>query len=176
MSVRPNSFILSELNPSQNLTARILKIRFNIILPATPKTTKNFSLCTRTLSRHSKQVSGLSYCLTSLKNKRHIVYRIRACVQKWGQNICYILVWIWLKIMDYLIVVIQCDSFGTRPKKMRISQRLFIRFWTCICDYIPCFMRSMSILVCRSLTSWSHRDNDWRLAPCRAQPCHCVVR
>ena len=23
---------------------------------------------------------------------------------------------------------IQCDSFGTRPKKMRISQRLFIRF------------------------------------------------
>ena len=34
----------------------------------------------------------------------------------------------------------------------------------------------MSILVCRSLTSWRHRDNDWRLAPCRAQPCHCVVR
>jgi len=31
---------------------------------------------------------------------------------------------------------IQCDSFGTRPKKMRISQRLFIRFWTCIYDYI----------------------------------------
>ena len=29
---------------------------------------------------------------------------------------------------------------------MRISQRLFIRFWTCIYDYIPCFMRSMSIL------------------------------
>ena len=24
--------------------------------------------------------------------------------------------------------IIQCDSFGTRPKKMRISQRLFIRF------------------------------------------------
>ena len=23
---------------------------------------------------------------------------------------------------------VQCDSFGTRPKKMRISQRLFIRF------------------------------------------------
>jgi hypothetical protein len=41
---------------------------------------------------------------------------------------------------------VQCDSFGTRPKKMRISQRLFIRFWTGICDYIPCFMRSMSIL------------------------------
>ena len=36
-------------------------------------------------------------------------------------------------------------------------------------------MRSMSILVCHSLTSWRHRDNDWRLAPCRAQPCHCVV-
>ena len=35
---------------------------------------------------------------------------------------------------------------------MRISQRLFIRFWTCIYDYIPCFMRSMSILVCLSLT------------------------
>ena len=28
--------------------------------------------------------------------------------------------------------IIQCDSFGTRPKKMRISQRLFTRFWTCI--------------------------------------------
>jgi len=25
-------------------------------------------------------------------------------------------------------IIIQCDSFGTRPKKMRISQRLFIRF------------------------------------------------
>jgi len=37
-------------------------------------------------------------------------------------------------------LLIQCDSFGTRPKKMRISQRLFIRFWTCIYDYIPCFM------------------------------------
>ena len=46
--------------------------------------------------------------------------------------------------------VVQCDSFGTRPKKMRISQRLFIRFWTCVYDYIPCFMTSMSILV-----SWS---------------------
>ena len=22
----------------------------------------------------------------------------------------------------------QCDTFGTRPKKMRVSQRLFIRF------------------------------------------------
>ena len=64
---------------------------------------------------------------------------------------------------------IHCDSFGTRPKKMLISQRLFIRFWTCIYDYIPCFMRSMSILVCRSLTSWRHRDNDWRLVPCRAK-------
>ena len=54
--------------------------------------------------------------------------------------------------------------------------RLFIRFWTCIYDHISCFMRSMSILVCRSLKSWRHRDNDWRLAPCRPQPCHCVVR
>ena len=25
-------------------------------------------------------------------------------------------------------VIVQCNSFGTRPKKMRISQRLFIRF------------------------------------------------
>ena len=72
--------------------------------------------------------------------------------------------------------VLRCNTFGTRPKKMRISQRLFIRFWACIYDYIPCFMRSMPILVCRSLTSWRHRDNDWRLAPCRARPCHCVVR
>ena len=37
---------------------------------------------------------------------------------------------------------------------MRISQKLFIRFWTCIYDYIPCFMRSISILLCRSLTGW----------------------
>ena len=73
------------------------------------------------------------------------------------------------------IIYVQCDSFGTRPKKMRISQRLFIRFWTCIYDYIPWFMKSISILVCRSLTSWRHRDNDWHLVPCRAQPCHCVV-
>jgi hypothetical protein len=41
---------------------------------------------------------------------------------------------------------IQCDSFGTKPKKIQISQRLFNRFWTCIYDYIPCFIRSMSIL------------------------------
>ena len=40
----------------------------------------------------------------------------------------------------------QGDSFGTRPKKMRISQRLFIRFWTGIYDCTPCFMKSMSIL------------------------------
>ena len=76
----------------------------------------------------------------------------------------------------YIHTHIQGDSFGARPKKMRISQRLFIRFWTYIYDYIPCFMRSMSIFVCRSLTSWRHRENDWRLAPCRAQPCHSVVR
>ena len=30
--------------------------------------------------------------------------------------------------IDSPVVNIQCDSFGTRPKKMRISQRLFIRF------------------------------------------------
>jgi len=44
-----------------------------------------------------------------------------------------------LMFMDPCIII-QCDSFGTRPKKMRISQRPFIRFWTCIYDYIPCFM------------------------------------
>ena len=44
------------------------------------------------------------------------------------------------------VVEILGDSFGTRPKKLRISQRLFVRFWTCIYDYIPCFMKSMSIL------------------------------
>ena len=27
-----------------------------------------------------------------------------------------------------MICIVKCDSFGTRPKKMRISQRLFIRF------------------------------------------------
>ena len=42
--------------------------------------------------------------------------------------------------------LIQSDSFGTRPKKMRISQRLFIRFLTCVYDHIPSFMKSMSIL------------------------------
>ena len=26
------------------------------------------------------------------------------------------------------------------------------------------------------LTSWRHRDKNWCMAPCRAQPCHCVVR
>ena len=59
-----------------------------------------------------------------------------------------------LTVRFFQNMVIQCDSFGTRPKKMRISQRLFIRFWTCIFDYIPCFRRSMSILLCRSLTGW----------------------
>ena len=43
-------------------------------------------------------------------------------------------------------MVIQGDSFGTKPKKTRISQRLFIRFSTCIYDYIPCSMKSMSML------------------------------
>ena len=75
-----------------------------------------------------------------------------------------------------IAIWVQCDSFGTRPKKMWIPQRLFVRFWTCIYDCISCFMRSMSILVCRSLTSWRHQDNGWRLAPCRAKQCHCVVR
>ena len=102
-------------------------------------------------------------------------------------------------LFDVTIIIIQSDSFGTRPKKMRISERLFIRFWTCIYDYIPCFMRSMSILLCRSLDrlsktnhfpvvkgtwdmgkeeekSWRHRENDWLLVPCRALPCHCVVQ
>jgi len=51
-----------------------------------------------------------------------------------------------LTVTSLYISQVQCDSFGTRPKKMRISLRLFIRFWTCIYDYIPCFMRSMSIL------------------------------
>ena len=78
--------------------------------------------------------------------------------------------------VSIISTLIQCDSFGTRPKKMWIFQRLFIRFWTCIYDYIPCFMRSMLIPVCRSVTSRCHRDNDWRPAPCRAQPCYCVVR
>ena len=29
---------------------------------------------------------------------------------------------------ELILRKVQCDSFGTRPKKMRISQRLFIRF------------------------------------------------
>ena len=84
--------------------------------------------------------------------------------------------WQLFSVGVFPLIHVQGDSFGTRPKKMRISQRLFIRFWTCIYDYIPSFMRSMSIIVCRCLTSWRDRDNDWLLAPCHAQPCHCVVR
>ena len=39
----------------------------------------------------------------------------------------------WLAIRNWqdnrlVTLLIQSDSFGTRPKKMRISQRLFIRF------------------------------------------------
>jgi hypothetical protein len=30
--------------------------------------------------------------------------------------------------------IVQGDSFGTRPKKMRISQRLFTRFWINFCN------------------------------------------
>ena len=49
--------------------------------------------------------------------------------------------------------IIQGDSFGTRPKKMRISQRLFIRFWTCIYDYcIWTFPASPLVSTC---FSWS---------------------
>ena len=51
-----------------------------------------------------------------------------------------------ISIQSKLKNVIQGDSFFTRPKEMRISQRLFIRFWTCIYDYISYFMKSMSIL------------------------------
>jgi hypothetical protein len=50
------------------------------------------------------------------------------------------------EVMFASIRKIQGDSFGTGHKKMLISQRLFIRFRTCIYNYIPCFMRSMSIL------------------------------
>jgi hypothetical protein len=47
----------------------------------------------------------------------------------------------------------QGDSFGTRPKKMRISQRLFFRFWTCIYNYyIWTFPASPVVSTC---FSWS---------------------
>jgi hypothetical protein len=39
------------------------------------------------------------------------------------------------------LYIIQGDSFGTGLEKMRISQRLFIRFCTCIYDYRHGFMR-----------------------------------
>ena len=45
-----------------------------------------------------------------------------------------------------IYIYTQGDSFGTKSRKMRMSQRLFIRFRTCIYDYIPCFMKSMSVL------------------------------
>jgi hypothetical protein len=36
--------------------------------------------------------------------------------------------------LSFIKPLIQGDSFGTRPKKMRISQRLFIRFWINFCN------------------------------------------
>ena len=102
-----------------------------------------------------------------------VTISICLCVCVWKSE--WVSEWVGFPRTRFILsFLVQCDSFGTRPKKMRISQRLVIRFWTCIYDYIPCFMKSMSILVCRSLTSWRHRDNDWRLAPCRAQTCQCV--
>ena len=32
------------------------------------------------------------------------------------------------QFINYTFIITQCDSVGTRHKKMRISQRLFIRF------------------------------------------------
>jgi hypothetical protein len=40
--------------------------------------------------------------------------------------------WLAVIIIRCIYIYIQCDSFGIRPKKMRISQSLFIKFWTCI--------------------------------------------
>jgi hypothetical protein len=53
----------------------------------------------------------------------------------------------------FIYTNIQSDSFGTRPKKMQISQRLSIRFWTCIYDYyIWTFSSSPLVSTC---FSWS---------------------
>jgi len=73
------------------------------------------------------------------------------CTRNWKHKnfsspcICNVSI-LWTATENVVKCKVQGDSFGTRPKKMRISQRLFIRFWTWIHDYIPCFMRSMSIL------------------------------
>ena len=66
---------------------------------------------------------------------------------KWISNSCHLRRCVWCCVgISLSVYILQGDSFGTRSKKMRISQRLFIRFWTCVYDYIPCFMKSMSIL------------------------------
>ena len=141
----------------------ILILKYHYLLPATGR----LQLICNQYSLHMRYI----YTYRSAGHQhRHQDVRVKAsgCRSKVCNN----------KFIKFLnnSLFIQGDSFGTRPKKMRISQRLVIRFWTCIYDYIPCFMKSMSILVCRFLTYWHHRDNDWRLAPCRAQPCHCVAR
>jgi len=79
------------------------------------------------------------------------IWEHRAHSDSWNFLILYIVWWnLWTaphtRTHDKSPHIVQGDSFGTRPKKMRISRRLFIRFWTCIYDYIPCFTRSMSIL------------------------------
>ena len=45
----------------------------------------------------------------------------------WKEVMCETLTQ-WEKREKVFCGYVQCDSFGTRPKKMQISQRLFIRF------------------------------------------------
>ena len=50
----------------------------------------------------------------------HCVYCLH-CVLKYSKQEI-------LMVAMFVVSIVQVDSFGTRPKKMRISQRLFIRF------------------------------------------------
>ena len=107
------------------------------------------------LSPWSRGKKLLSYCLFTLTLRVHQctnicetnVIKITPSMKMKVNKKNTILRWfITVYVLRKTVFLIQGDSFGTRPKKMQISQRLFIRFWTWIYDYISCFMKSMSVL------------------------------
>jgi hypothetical protein len=63
---------------------------------------------------HQRYISVFQHCSITYLNNRNI----------------------WKLYWTEMWTVTQGDSFSIRPKKMRISQRLLIRFWTCIYDNI----------------------------------------
>ena len=105
-------------------------------------------LCLYYLVRKSSNMSSYVYIVVNIRNKGLLILcpYFNSCKYNLHLEMLCIMTVIITIIVQETAVLVQCDSFGTRPKKMRISQRLFIRFWTCIYDYIPCFMKSVSIL------------------------------